>query len=44
MCNVACKALTFISTFVCASFYEYLLKVWIQGNKTEVVKHYRYIP
>ncbi|CAM6058738.1 unnamed protein product [Sphagnum tenellum] len=23
------------------SFYEYLLKVWIQGNKTEVVKHYR---
>jgi mannosyl-oligosaccharide alpha-1,2-mannosidase len=24
------------------SFYEYLLKVWIQGNKTEVVKHYRY--
>lgn len=23
------------------SFYEYLLKVWILGNKTEVVKHYR---
>ncbi|KAK7372159.1 hypothetical protein VNO80_05530 [Phaseolus coccineus] len=23
------------------SFYEYLLKVWIQGNKTPVVKHYR---
>ncbi|WOL18303.1 mannosyl-oligosaccharide 1,2-alpha-mannosidase MNS1 [Canna indica] len=23
------------------SFYEYLLKVWIQGNKTETVKHYR---
>ncbi|KAL3700603.1 hypothetical protein R1sor_018625 [Riccia sorocarpa] len=23
------------------SFYEYLLKVWVQGNKTEVVKHYR---
>ncbi|XP_068641552.1 mannosyl-oligosaccharide 1,2-alpha-mannosidase MNS1-like isoform X2 [Aristolochia californica] len=23
------------------SFYEYLLKVWIQGNKTEEVKHYR---
>lgn len=23
------------------SFYEYLLKVWIQGNKTEHVKHYR---
>ncbi|KAK9097479.1 hypothetical protein Sjap_022976 [Stephania japonica] len=23
------------------SFYEYLLKVWIQGNKTAVVKHYR---
>ncbi|CAM6085552.1 unnamed protein product [Calypogeia fissa] len=23
------------------SFYEYLLKVWIQGNKTEVVRHYR---
>ncbi|KAJ3693456.1 hypothetical protein LUZ60_008936 [Juncus effusus] len=23
------------------SFYEYLLKVWIQGNKTESVKHYR---
>ncbi|XP_048227819.1 mannosyl-oligosaccharide 1,2-alpha-mannosidase MNS1 isoform X2 [Ricinus communis] len=23
------------------SFYEYLLKVWIQGNKTEAVKHYR---
>ncbi|QCE00982.1 mannosyl-oligosaccharide 1,2-alpha-mannosidase MNS1 [Vigna unguiculata] len=23
------------------SFYEYLLKVWIQGNKTSVVKHYR---
>ncbi len=28
--------------FVLTSFYEYLLKVWIQGNKTEVVKHYRY--
>jgi mannosyl-oligosaccharide alpha-1,2-mannosidase len=24
------------------SFYEYLLKVWIQGNKTEHVKHYRH--
>ncbi|KAL9256242.1 Mannosyl-oligosaccharide 1,2-alpha-mannosidase MNS1-like protein [Drosera capensis] len=23
------------------SFYEYLLKAWIQGNKTAVVKHYR---
>lgn len=23
------------------SFYEYLLKVWVLGNKTEVVKHYR---
>ncbi|KAJ7560768.1 hypothetical protein O6H91_04G145000 [Diphasiastrum complanatum] len=23
------------------SFYEYLLKVWIMGNKTEAVKHYR---
>ncbi|KAL3511529.1 hypothetical protein ACH5RR_024246 [Cinchona calisaya] len=23
------------------SFYEYLLKVWIQGNKTASVKHYR---
>ncbi|KAM7268977.1 hypothetical protein ACFE04_024474 [Oxalis oulophora] len=23
------------------SFYEYLLKAWIQGNRTEVVKHYR---
>ncbi|KAK7291856.1 hypothetical protein RIF29_07343 [Crotalaria pallida] len=23
------------------SFYEYLLKAWIQGNKTEVVKSYR---
>ncbi|KAL5554627.1 hypothetical protein UlMin_042028 [Ulmus minor] len=23
------------------SFYEYLLKVWIQGNKTEAVKRYR---
>ncbi|CAA7394604.1 unnamed protein product [Spirodela intermedia] len=23
------------------SFYEYLLKVWIQGNKTEAVRHYR---
>lgn len=23
------------------SFYEYLLKVWIQGNKTDSVKHYR---
>uniref|UniRef100_A0A0C9RPH0 alpha-1,2-Mannosidase n=1 Tax=Wollemia nobilis TaxID=56998 RepID=A0A0C9RPH0_9CONI len=23
------------------SFYEYLLKVWIQGNKTDAVKHYR---
>lgn len=23
------------------SFYEYLLKVWIQGNKTAGVKHYR---
>ncbi|GER53688.1 Mannosyl-oligosaccharide 1,2-alpha-mannosidase [Striga asiatica] len=23
------------------SFYEYLLKVWIQGNKTTAVKHYR---
>ncbi|KAK6915150.1 Glycoside hydrolase family 47 [Dillenia turbinata] len=23
------------------SFYEYLLKVWIQGNKTATVKHYR---
>lgn len=23
------------------SFYEYLLKVWIQGNKTAAVKHYR---
>ncbi|KAG0583642.1 hypothetical protein M758_3G151900 [Ceratodon purpureus] len=23
------------------SFYEYLLKVWVMGNKTEVVKHYR---
>ncbi|XP_078170731.1 alpha-mannosidase 1 [Carex rostrata] len=23
------------------SFYEYLLKAWIQGNKTENVKHYR---
>ncbi|MCL7049661.1 hypothetical protein MKW94_030705 [Papaver nudicaule] len=23
------------------SFYEYLLKAWIQGNKTESVKHYR---
>ncbi|KAI4355898.1 hypothetical protein L6164_004626 [Bauhinia variegata] len=23
------------------SFYEYLLKVWIQGNKTPAVKHYR---
>ncbi|XP_042048071.1 mannosyl-oligosaccharide 1,2-alpha-mannosidase MNS1-like [Salvia splendens] len=23
------------------SFYEYLLKVWIQGNKTSPVKHYR---
>ncbi|XP_072967314.1 mannosyl-oligosaccharide 1,2-alpha-mannosidase MNS1-like [Typha angustifolia] len=23
------------------SFYEYLLKTWIQGNKTEAVKHYR---
>jgi mannosyl-oligosaccharide alpha-1,2-mannosidase len=23
------------------SFYEYLLKVWIQGNRTATVKHYR---
>ncbi|XP_051147921.1 mannosyl-oligosaccharide 1,2-alpha-mannosidase MNS1 [Andrographis paniculata] len=23
------------------SFYEYLLKTWIQGNKTTAVKHYR---
>lgn len=23
------------------SFFEYLLKVWIQGNKTDAVKHYR---
>lgn len=23
------------------SFYEYLLKVWIQGNKTSAVRHYR---
>ncbi|KAL0916662.1 hypothetical protein M5K25_014190 [Dendrobium thyrsiflorum] len=23
------------------SFYEYLLKVWVQGNKTGSVKHYR---
>ncbi|KAG6506848.1 hypothetical protein ZIOFF_032180 [Zingiber officinale] len=23
------------------SFYEYLLKAWIQGNKTEGLKHYR---
>ncbi|XP_020103237.1 mannosyl-oligosaccharide 1,2-alpha-mannosidase MNS1-like [Ananas comosus] len=23
------------------SFYEYLLKVWIQGNKTDAVRHYR---
>ncbi|XP_077222261.1 mannosyl-oligosaccharide 1,2-alpha-mannosidase MNS1-like [Tasmannia lanceolata] len=23
------------------SFYEYLLKAWIQGNKSEAVKHYR---
>ncbi|GAA0167125.1 protein modifying enzyme [Lithospermum erythrorhizon] len=23
------------------SFYEYLLKVWIQGNKTDIVKPYR---
>lgn len=23
------------------SFYEYLLKVWIQGNRTVAVKHYR---
>ncbi|XP_058113621.1 mannosyl-oligosaccharide 1,2-alpha-mannosidase MNS1-like isoform X5 [Magnolia sinica] len=23
------------------SFYEYLIKAWIQGNKTESVKHYR---
>lgn len=23
------------------SFYEYLLKTWIQGNKTAAVKHYR---
>ncbi|KAL1814288.1 hypothetical protein DCAR_0518424 [Daucus carota subsp. sativus] len=23
------------------SFYEYLLKVWIQGNRTAAVKHYR---
>ncbi|XVF47609.1 hypothetical protein PTKIN_Ptkin03bG0123700 [Pterospermum kingtungense] len=23
------------------SFYEYLLKAWIQGNRTETVKHYR---
>ncbi|KAJ7955848.1 alpha-1,2-Mannosidase [Quillaja saponaria] len=23
------------------SFYEYLLKAWMQGNKTEAVKHYR---
>ncbi|XP_043713221.1 mannosyl-oligosaccharide 1,2-alpha-mannosidase MNS1 isoform X2 [Telopea speciosissima] len=23
------------------SFYEYLLKAWIQGNKTEAVSHYR---
>ncbi|XP_010276709.1 PREDICTED: mannosyl-oligosaccharide 1,2-alpha-mannosidase MNS1 [Nelumbo nucifera] len=23
------------------SFYEYLLKAWIQGNKTESVRHYR---
>ncbi|XP_050372183.1 mannosyl-oligosaccharide 1,2-alpha-mannosidase MNS2-like isoform X3 [Argentina anserina] len=23
------------------SFYEYLLKAWIQGNKTEAVQHYR---
>ncbi|XP_077216664.1 mannosyl-oligosaccharide 1,2-alpha-mannosidase MNS1-like [Tasmannia lanceolata] len=23
------------------SFYEYLLKAWIQGNKSESVKHYR---
>ena len=27
---------------VCDSFYEYLLKVWIQGNQTEVVTQYRY--
>lgn len=27
--------------FACDSFYEYLLKVWVLGNKTEVVKHYR---
>jgi mannosyl-oligosaccharide alpha-1,2-mannosidase len=23
------------------SFYEYLLKVWVFGNKTSAVKHYR---
>jgi mannosyl-oligosaccharide alpha-1,2-mannosidase len=23
------------------SFYEYLLKAWVQGNKTSVVQHYR---
>ncbi|XP_031480391.1 mannosyl-oligosaccharide 1,2-alpha-mannosidase MNS1-like isoform X2 [Nymphaea colorata] len=23
------------------SFYEYLLKVWLHGNKTEAVRHYR---
>jgi mannosyl-oligosaccharide alpha-1,2-mannosidase len=28
--------------YSCCSFYEYLLKVWIQGNKTESVKHYRF--
>jgi hypothetical protein len=27
---------------LCDSFYEYLLKVWIQGNQTEVVTQYRY--
>lgn len=31
--------LTYIFWF---SFYEYLLKVWIQGNKTEHVKRYRF--
>ncbi|MQL68163.1 hypothetical protein Taro_000383 [Colocasia esculenta] len=35
------QAATDLKELLCCSFYEYLLKVWVQGNKTESVKHYR---
>lgn len=31
----------FVELIVSCSFYEYLLKVWMQGNKTAAVKRYR---